>query len=366
MEYIYNRKSLPPISSRLLESLDAAARRLNARLELLNSKELPLSDYGRENLADFQGKARETFKKYVHLLAWTLYPEMSSGPAALVDYGGGHGLLACLAKEAGFSKVIYNDIFSGCCEDARKLAELLRCPAEQYVCGDIRTVGEQLRPQQLSSVALVSINVIEHVYDMDAFVREAGMLSPGPMTLLLSTSANPLNPMVARRHFAQHRLWEFHDGPHESSYPMDTQRAFRTVRKELIQAVAPHLDTSAVESLTEVTRGMWKLDIEACALEYVKTGQMPRMPAHPTNTCDPLTGSWQERLLDIPHVSKVLGEQGFKVKVLGGYYSGHAANGSLRAGLKRGAATVLNHAISQLGSQGARLAPCFMFHAARR
>jgi SAM-dependent methyltransferase len=366
MEYIYNQKSLPRIARETLGSLDAAAARLYARLAALNPNELPLSDYGRENLADFQSKARETFKKYVHLIAWSLYPEIPGGHAALVDYGGGHGLLACLAKEAGLPRVIYNDIFSGCCDDARILARLLQCPAEQYVCGDIRTVGEQLRPLALSSVALVSINVIEHVYDMDAFVREAGMLTRGPMTLLLSTSANPLNPMVARRHFAQHRLWEFHDGPHESSYPMDTQRAFRTVRRELIQAVVPHLDAPELDSLTEATRGMWKPDIEACALEYAKTRQMPPMPAHPTNTCDPLTGSWQERLLDIPRVSQKLAEQGCDVRVLGGYYSGHAAGGSLKGGAKRVAANVLNHAISQLGERGARLAPCFMFHAARR
>lgn len=366
MEYIYNQKSLPPISGRAVENLNAAAERLHGRLRRLEPGQLPLSEYGRENVADFQGKAHETFKKYVHLLAWSLYPEMDDGPAALVDYGGGHGLLACLAKEAGFQRVIYNDIFSGCCDDARQLAESLQCRADEYVCGDIRAVGERLRPQAFRSAALVSINVIEHIYDMDAFIRETGSLARGPMTLMLSTSANPLNPSVARRHFAQHRLWEFKDGPHESSYPMDTPRAFRTVRRELIQAVAPQLTPSELDALADATRGMWKPDIEVCARKYVETRRMPALPSHPTNTCDPLTGSWQERLLDIPQVSKVLGEEGFKVRVLGGYYSGHAANGSLKAGLKRGAAALLNHAISRFGTQGARLAPCFMFHAARR
>lgn len=366
MDYLYNRKSLPPVSPGSLEPLIAAAARLDERLGQLNAKEIPLSDYGRENVADFQSKASETFKKYVHLLAWTMHPELPGGHEALVDYGGGHGLLACLAKAAGLRRVFYNDIFAGCCDDARKLAELLGCPAEDYICGDIRAVGESLRPRNLPSLALVSINVIEHVYDMDAFVREAGALSRGPMTLMLSTSANPLNPIVARRHHAQHRLWEFKDGPHESSYPMDTPRAFCTVRRELIKAVAPQLSTEELDWLVAATRGMWKPDIEACARAYVESRRRPSLPAHPTNTCDPLTGSWQERLLDIPHVSGVLEQQGFKVRVMGGYYSGHAAQGSLKATVKRSVAIALNQAISLLGDQGARLAPCFMFHAARR
>jgi hypothetical protein len=365
MRYTYNRGSLPPVGAQLLQQINDAAGRLAGKLRKVNPSKLSLSEHGQESIAIFRERMDETFKKYVHLLAWATYPALNGGHAALVDYGGGHGLMACLAKEAGFRRVIYNDIFEGCCTDARKLAEHLGCAADEYVCGSIQAVRDSMNGSRPESAAVVSINVIEHIYDMDEFIRVAGAISDGPMTMVLSTSANPLNPAVARRHYNQHRLWEFHDGPHESSYPMDTMRAFRSVRREIVKATAPELTEHEVETLADATRGMWKPDIEQCVGSFLATRKFPSMPVHPTNTCDPLTGSWQERLLDIPEVSQTLAESGFKVRVMGGYYSGHARN-PLIGKVKLTAAAVLNHAISFLGTSGARLAPAIIFHGARR
>lgn len=365
MRYIYNSKSLPPIPRARLQKLDEAAARLAKKIADLNVGQLPLSVYGKENVADFQSKAEETIKKYVHILAWLLFPESVAGPEIFVDYGGGHGLLGGLAKEAGFSRVIYNDIFDGCADDARKLAQHLGCLADNYVVGDIHAVVASLKSNPPGSAALASINVIEHIYDMDEFLKVAATLARGPMTMVLSTSANSLNPLVARRHYRQHNEWEFTDGPHESSYPMDTPRAFRSVRRDIIKETAPQLSDPEVESLAAATRGMHKADVERCVRQYQQTKKMPAEPAHPTNTCDPLTGSWQERLLDIGEVNATLGSCGFGVRVMGGYYAGHAAS-SAGGKAKKAVAHLLNHGISLLGSQGARLAPCILFHAARR
>ncbi len=361
MRYIYNQQSLPPIDPGRWRSLDEAAGRLVKKIEAVNVQQLSLSAYSREILEGFRTKAGEMIKKYVHIMAWLLYPELPGGPQSFVDYGGGHGLLSCLAKEAGFPRVIYNDIFDPCCEDARVLAQHLGCPADEYICGDIHTVHESLKTNRPGLCALASINVIEHIYDMDDFIKVAGSLSSEPMTMVLSTSANPLNPIVRRRHFRQHHKWEFEDGPHEGSYPMDTVKAFLSVRREIVRHTAPRLSDAEVEDLASATRGLRKDDIEVCVRQYEKTKIISVKPDHPTNTCDPLTGSWQERLLDIEAISRTLGAAGFRVRVLGGYYNVTAGNAS-----KRAAACLANHGISLLGRQGARLAPCFMFHAARR
>lgn len=365
MHYTYNRASLPPIASESLERLNGAAARLATRLMAADPAMLPLSEYGKETVALLRERIDETLKKYVHILAWVLHPTCPNEHDAIVDYGGGHGLMACLAKEAGFRGVTYNDIYAGSCEDARNLASYLGCVAEEYVCGNIQAVSDFFRDRSPASAAVVSINVIEHIYDVNEFISVAGSISRGPMTMVLSTSANPLNPAVARRHYRQHRLWEFTDGPHESSYPMDTTRAFRSVRRELIRAAAPELGESDVESLAAATRGMWKPDIEKCVGAFLTTRRMPPPPSHPTNTCDPLTGSWQERLLDIPEVTREFEKSGFVVEVKSGYYGGFS-NQRVVGSLKHAAAGVLNHAISFLGSRGVSLAPCFMFHAARR
>ncbi len=364
MRYIYNRKSLPAIDPSRLHNLDSAADRLIKKLRATNAESLPLTAYGKETLKDFQSKAEETIKKYVHILAWLLAPNSLVRHQSLVDYGGGHGVLSCLAKEAGFSGVVYNDIFDKCGDDARVLGQHLGCAADDYIIGDIHRVHESLRKRKLKSCALASVNVIEHIYDMDEFIRIASSLSHGAMTMVLSTSANPLNPLVRRRHFRQHNEWEYTDGPHDSSYPMDTQKAFRDVRRDIIRARVPELDTKEVEALTTATRGLRKDDIEKCAEEYCKTKKFPAAPEHPTNTCDPLTGSWQERLLNIETVTRTFESLGFSVRVLAGYYSGNASGAASKI-MKRVAARILNHGISLMGEHGTRLAPCFMFQAVR-
>lgn len=346
-----------------LRRLDAAAEKLTTRLRAIDSTRLSLSNYGCDDLVNFQQKAGAALKKYVHLLAWVMHPDLPGEHEAFVDYGGGHGLLSCLAKTVGFRRVVYNDIFDGCCKDARILAEALDCTADDYVCGDIHHVQQFLQAKPSASCAVASINVIEHIYDMEDFIRVAGSLSSGPMTMALSTSANPLNPIVRRRHFRQHREWEFEDGPHAGSYPMDSVKAFRTIRQEIIQASGKGLSATTVEALTDLTRGLRKDDIERCVREFEQAGKLPAQPEHPTNTCDPLTGSWQERLLNIGAVKRSLAAVGFETTVRGGYYDDVTASSKP---VKIALARLMNHGISLLGSQGARLAPCIMFHASRR
>ena len=47
------------------------------------------------------------------------------------------------------------------------------------------------------------------------------------------------------------------------------------------------------------TRGLIKDNIEKVVNDYIKTGEVPSKMKHPTNTCDPYTGSWTEKLIDL-------------------------------------------------------------------
>jgi hypothetical protein len=364
MRLTYNSLSLPKLQPGRLRNLLEAADRLGRKISDLEIERLPLSVYGKEDVGKFQRHVEEAIRKYVHILAWLEFPEYSVVPDVFVDYGGGHGVLGCLAREAGFPCVIYSDFFEGCADDARKLAESLGLVADSYVCGDIQAVAAAMKSKPSNWATLASVNVIEHIYDIGDFISTACALSSGPMTLALSTSANPLNPLVVQRHRRQHSEWEFTDGPHKGSYPMDTLKAFCSVRRDIIRAAAPELSASEVESLMTATRGMRKTDIENSVLVYRQTMVMPAAPKDPTNTCDPLTGSWQERLLDINEVRQRFGACGFDVRLMGGYYAGYGSQSMTRT-LSKAAAYCVNYGISLLGSQGARIAPCIMFHATR-
>jgi hypothetical protein len=212
---------------------------------------------------------------------------------------------------------------------------------------------------------LISINVIEHIYDIDDFLRTAAGLSQVGVNMVLSTSANPLNPIVRRRHHRQHLEWEHIDGPHKGCGAMDTLKAFYDVRRDIIKQAAPSISEAECADLAAATRGLKKEDIEECVRHYQQAGKTSTTPEHPTNTCDPLTGNWQERLLNIEAVKKTLMSLGFTVRIAAGYYDAISENSTIRIA-KRPAARVLNHAISWLGPNGARIAPCFMFHATHR
>jgi 2-polyprenyl-3-methyl-5-hydroxy-6-metoxy-1,4-benzoquinol methylase len=361
MQYVYNKRSLPELDPARLGRLEKAASWLVDELRTQDFEDLPISAHGRDCLERVLACLDQTVKKYVHILAWGMAAEGPEGSEVFVDYGGGHGVLACLARAAGFPRVIYDDIFEQNVRDAHVLAHRIGCTADDYVCGDIRAVRESLGERVPSSCMLVSINVIEHIYDLGEFLLEAGALSTGRMTLVLSTSANPLNAVVRRRHYRQHREWEFSDGPHESSGPMDSVKAFRSIRREIIRDCDPSLSPAHLEALVSATRGLRQEDIERCVRQFRQTNRLPDPPRHPTNTCDPVTGNWQERLLDIDAVCHDLRAQGFSTEVLGGYYNDTASHPA-----KRAAARLLNHGISLLGGRhGAKLAPCFMFCAAR-
>ena len=207
MRLTYNSLSLPRLQSGRLRNLLEAADRLGRKISDLEIERLPLSVYGKEDVGKLQRHVEETIRKYVHILAWLEFPEYSVVPDVFVDYGGGHGVLGCLAREAGFPCVIYSDLFEGCADDARKLAESLGLVADSYVCGDIQAVAAAMKSKPSNWATLASVNVIEHIYDIGDFISTACALSSGPMTLALSTSANPLNPLVVQRHRRQHSEW---------------------------------------------------------------------------------------------------------------------------------------------------------------
>jgi len=352
------------LPAELLRALDDAAARLAHKLAHLNCDKLQLTGMGRTAMLECQNDVSGCLKKYMQLLAWALYPAGQSRDLTLIDYGGGFGLMACLAKEAGIPLVAYNDIYEPWCVEARIIGQALGCEADAYVCGDLGSVLSFLKSRPATDVALVSINVIEHIYDFNQFLGECVDLSSKQVTLVLSTSANPMNPIVRRRHHRQHLRWEFQDRPKPAGEGRDSWRAYHTLRREIIQGFDPSLTPAELDNLASATRGLFKDDIEKCVKEYQQTGKITVSPEHSTNTCDPFTGNWEERLLDIPAVSRRLASLGFNVRVAGGYYSGRAKDPVVK--LAKGAiAVILNHAISALGNYGTCLAPCFMFHASR-
>jgi hypothetical protein len=116
-----------------------------------------------------------------------------------------------------------------------------------------------------------------------------------------------------------------------------------------------------MDVLASRTRGLRSLDIERAVEAFESMGELPPIPEHPTNTCDPYTGNWCERLLDPRKVAGKLCDSGFTVRVLAGYYGSHGCGSRLKRLARLGA----NATIRTLGAWGLTLAPFYCVHAVR-
>jgi hypothetical protein len=143
----------------------------------------------------------------------------------------------------------------------------------------------------------------------------------------------------------------------------DCLRAYLSVRTEMVLKHSERLNIKftedEIEQLARNTRGMIETEIRKCVDEYLKTGKLPTPMSHPTNTCDPYTGNWTERLMD-PHIlADILSQKGFEVSILNGYY------GLREMFMMRLIAKILNMAIYASKKQGVRIAPFYTIYGRR-
>jgi len=123
----------------------------------------------------------------------------------------------------------------------------------------------------------------------------------------------------------------------------------------MITGVAPDLSLEDIELLVTRTRGMRQDDIARTVSEFKDSGDVPNMPAHPTNTCDPYTGNWAEHLMDPFSLRSILRSEGFAVQVLPGY-----RDPCQRPKWKAVMKSLTNMAISALGEHGLFISPYYV------
>lgn len=351
MRYIYRNLHLPE-GCPALSQINAAAEFLCSKLKGLDIGSLPISNYNRRYLNEHIRSLHGVLMRHTYILALAIGNTSSLRRFTIVDYGGGSGLLSLLAKQTGIGTVIYNDIYDVSCSDARIIAESIGIEADIYINGELEDVMEFLQKENRSCNAIASHDVIEHIYNTEGFFANLHQLSTSALTVVMATGTNSLNPRIRRRKRKMHIEAEF-AGKKEvwGHKERDTKRPFFEVRKEIISKYAPDLTSEEMYLLASATRGLIDSDIKIGIDQYRNSGVLPKGTKHPSNTCDPYTGNWEERLLYPYHLVEILRKTGFSSKVILGYY------GMPRNPLKRLLADSLNVAIYLMPSHGIRIAP---------
>lgn len=347
----------------ILYRLDCAAAVVAERLRATDFDALNISDYTKKYIHGYIRNIRGVLQIYTYLLYLGLkaHDKFDVKGSVFVDYGGGTGIMSLLAREMGFGTVLYVDIYDVSCRDAALIAGRIGAKADRYICGDIDALCGYVSDSGVAVDILVSYDVIEHIYDIKSFFSKMGLLNAGGLVAVCASSANAYNPVIRMRRMSFHRETESQNRLYEWGHKeRDSLRSYLDIRREIISSLVPDIQRDVLERMARNTRGLSKDDIEKCVRQYVEVGDFTYRPEHPTNTCDPYTGNWNERLMSFPYLKGALERNGFVFSCVCGHY------GYSLSALRRACKFIFNTLITLLGRNGFVIAPYYVLIAENR
>jgi hypothetical protein len=326
--------------------IEEGAMRLAAKLKKLDVDGLDISEYNKFYLKKHQAHLDYNLKINGLILENAL--QQNSSITTICDYGAGTGLLGFLAQESWGCNVVYTDIYPSACKDLPVIAAALDLKLFKVVEGDIETLN-QLKLNQIE--ALVSRDVIEHIYDLKSFFNSGYALNPD-MIQVHNTAANVYNILRKKEFKKIHHNCEW-VGDSTNLKETDTKEAFYAQRVKIIADKYPYVSQETRVLLATNTRGLAQLDIENAVDAYLAGEEIGKKDKYPFNTCDPTNGNWAERLLFFEEYAA------FAASNYNGSFTSVPYNISTVSSFKKIIAKVLNTIISSLGNVGRYIWPSF-------
>ena len=261
----------------------------------------------------------------------------------LVDYGSGNGLLGIFAKFCGFKKVILNDIDAKFVNASQQLSAQLNIGLDGYITGGIEAL--QLYCKNEKPDAIAGTDVIEHIYDLEHFFSVLQQINPS-MVSVFTTASNPVNffkVRALRKIQMKDELEGGEPGDH-ILFGENPLEPFLKIREQIIRKNDHGLPNAEVIKLASATRGMIEADIIKAITQYHISKRLP-VPAADSNTCNPLNGSWTERILSLDRYISLYSAVRFTCKFYAGFYNEY--EGGARAFVKK----LLNASLNILGNR---------------
>ena len=349
----------------LLSKIESGCERLFCKLNKVDASKLNISEYNKRYFGDKVKTEKaliDNLQLYAYILSWALHDiQKPIKDIVFMDYGGGHGMLALLARETGVGTVIYNDIYDVSCEDAKTIGNNIDSRADYYVHGTIDDVIKFVNKNSIKCDSVGNHDVIEHIYDIEDFIKKLSLLSKSHLQFFFTSGANNRNPFRRKKMIKKHLYVEYNDRvPEFGMKPTDATRALFDVRKDIISKHSPDLKYWEVEELAKLTRGLVKNDIIEAVDLYKTKGIKPKGLSHPTNTCDPYTGNWFEHLMPHDYLIEQMEKNNFVSAIVPGYYS------TLSSPVKNIIKKSMNLFIRKSGKYGMIIAPFFAIYGVKR
>ena len=287
----------------------------------LDIDRLNISAYNKRYLKHYQQNLNFYLDAYSQLLLKaTSNLDIPVNKAVFLDYGGGSGLLSYLAAALGFNKVVYNDLYEISVNDVKVVSQNLQLNIDEFIVGDIKQVTESINKSKIHPNLICSFDVLEHIYDINEWFIQLKDFKHS-FKLFFTTNANGSNPFVNRRLTKKHIRDELHGRKREEVWKeIDLHTSFLIERKKIITQYFSQLTEDDVNKLATVTRGLKENDIKKEVSYFIKHGEMKYEITHPTNTCDPFTGNWTEKIIDTKSLCNFINSLGFTCYVSNSFY----------------------------------------------
>ena len=302
--------------------IKTAVKNLSGKFQQLEIKRLNISDYGKDYLLKYSGSFQFYMSMYSQLMDKALIKlKKPIRESTFIDYGGGLGLLSFLAKEIGFGTVVYNDLNQIRVDEAEVISKMINCTIDHFVHGDIEDLINDLNQNEIKPDLICSFDVLEHIYNIESWIASLKKINYD-FVLIFMTCANSLNPIIARRlRKLQIRSEYYGDKNNIRIGDSFSDNSFLKERQNIITNRFPELGNKDTDHLALRSRGLKVDDIEKMVKYFIETGETNYKLIHPTNTCDPYTGSWVEKLIDLKLLKNTIEKNNFHVEFHNSYYA---------------------------------------------
>ncbi len=250
---------------------------------------------------------QEYFKRYLEKINYQTYlachlldiADKKASFKKVIDLGGGIGFqTAFLASLDRNWKVHYVDADKASFDAAQKLNAQLKHNNIEYHLGELSDVSALVDKDCL----VISRDVIEHIYDLSAFFS----LSSNAGLNVHNTAAIKDSILRNREFEAIHRRAELIGNRSTIIKSRDSTQSYFELREQYVRNKKPELGPHYIKALAEETRGLAFDDIDL----FLSNKSYPKYHLEflGSNTCDPRTGNWAERLLSKSQYQVLAGE----------------------------------------------------------